>query len=259
MENMLLVGLSRQMTLERQLDVVANNVANINTTGFKADRSLFEEYLRSPAHEDNFVPADRRVSFVHDRATFHDFAAGPSEQTKNPLDIAIDGNAFLVVQTAAGERYTRDGGLQINNQGQLVTASGDAVLGTSGPIVFQPTDKAINIAPDGNITVVEGTGRTNSVRGKLRLVNFADAAEAREGRRQPLLRGPGHRRPARHHLARPPGLHREVERQFRPRNEPHDRDHAHLHAYLGDAAAAARPAPNRNRETRRRSGITLKE
>ena len=100
MENTLLVGLSRQMTLERQLDVVANNVANINTTGFKADRSLFEEYLRSPAHEDNFVRADRRVSFVQDRATFHDFAAGPSEQTKNPLDVAIDGNAFLVVQTA---------------------------------------------------------------------------------------------------------------------------------------------------------------
>jgi flagellar basal-body rod protein FlgF len=166
MENMLLVGLSRQMTLERQLDVVANNVANINTTGFKADRSLFEEYLRSPAHEDNFMRADRRVSFVHDRATFHDFAAGPSEQTKNPLDISIDGKAFLVVQTPAGERYTRDGGLQINNQGQLVTASGDPVLGTS--------DKAINIAADGNITVVEGTGRTDSVRGKLRLVAFAD-------------------------------------------------------------------------------------
>ena len=50
MENTLLVGLSRQMVLERQMDVVANNVANINTNGFKADRSLFEEYLRSPAH-----------------------------------------------------------------------------------------------------------------------------------------------------------------------------------------------------------------
>ena len=167
MENMLLVGLSRQMTLERQLDVVANNVANINTTGFKADRSLFEEYLRSPAHEDNFVRADRRVSFVHDRATFHDFAAGPSEQTKNPLDVAIDGKAFLVVQTPAGERYTRDGGLQINNQGQLVTASGLPV--------FQPTDKQINIAADGNVTVVEGTASVDSVRGKLRLVSFADA------------------------------------------------------------------------------------
>src|SRR6267378_559775 len=66
MENMLLVGLSRQMTLERQMDVVANNVANVNTNGYKADRSLFEEYLRSGAHEDNFVSRDRAVSFVQD-------------------------------------------------------------------------------------------------------------------------------------------------------------------------------------------------
>src|ERR1700716_4560311 len=146
MENTLLVGLSRQMVLERQMDVVANNVANINTNGFKADRSLFEEYLRSPAHEDNFVRPDRRVSFVQDRAPFHDFAAGPSEQTKNPLDVAIAGYGFLVVQTPAGERYTRDGSMQINNQGQLVTTSGNPGLGTNGPIVFQPTDPAISLA-----------------------------------------------------------------------------------------------------------------
>jgi flagellar basal-body rod protein FlgF len=175
MENTLLVGLSRQMVLERQMDVVANNVANINTNGFKADRSLFEEYLKSGAHEDNFVRSDRRVSFVQDRASFHDFAAGNTEQTKNPLDVSIDGGGLLVVQTPAGERYTRDGGLQINNQGQLVTAGGNPVMGTSGPIVFQPTDKQINIAADGNVTVLEGTGRTDSVRGKLRLVSFADA------------------------------------------------------------------------------------
>jgi flagellar basal-body rod protein FlgF len=163
------------MTLERQLDVVANNIANINTTGFKADKSLFEEYLRSGAHEDNFVGRDRRVSFVQDRATLHDFAAGPSEQTKNPLDVAIDGNAFLVVQTPAGERYTRDGSMQINAQGQLVNAAGAPVLGTSGPIVFQPGDKNINIAADGNITVLEGVNRIDSVRGKLRLVSVPDS------------------------------------------------------------------------------------
>lgn len=174
MENTLLVGLSRQMVLERQMDVVANNVANINTNGFKADRSLFEEYLKSGAHEDNFTRSDRRVSFVQDRASFHDFAAGNTEQTKNPLDVSIDGGGFIAVQTPAGERYTRDGGLQINNLGQLVTAGGNPVLGTSGPIVFQPTDKQINIAADGNVTVLEGTGRTDSVRGKLRLVSFAD-------------------------------------------------------------------------------------
>jgi flagellar basal-body rod protein FlgF/flagellar basal-body rod protein FlgG len=174
MENTLLVGLSRLVVLERQVDSVANNVANINTNGFKADRSLFEEYLRSPAHEDNFLSSDRRVSFVQDRASFHDFAAGNTEQTKNPLDVSIDGSALFVVQTPAGERYTRDGAFQINNQGQLVTAAGNPVLGTSGPIVFQPTDKQINIAVDGNVTVLEGTGRTDSVRGKLRIASFAD-------------------------------------------------------------------------------------
>jgi flagellar basal-body rod protein FlgF len=175
MENSLLIGLSRQMTLERQMDVVANNVANINTNGFKADRSLFQEYLMSGAHEDNFVGKDRRVSYVADGSTFKDFTQGPTEQTKNPLDVAIDGGGFLVVQTPAGERYTRDGGLQINNQGQLVTAAGNPVLGTSGPIVFQPTDKDVNIAADGNITVLEGVNRIDSVRGKLRLVSFAQA------------------------------------------------------------------------------------
>ena len=62
-----------------------------------------------------------------------------------------------MVQTAGGERYTRDGGLQLNNLGQLVTAGGNPVLGTSGPIVFQPTDHDINVSPDGTITVQEGT------------------------------------------------------------------------------------------------------
>ena len=91
--------------------------------------------------------SDRRVSFVQDRATFHDFAAGNTDLTKNPLDVAIDGRDFSSVQTPAGERYTRDGSLQINNQGQLVTAGGNPVLGTSGPIVFQPTDKEITSPP----------------------------------------------------------------------------------------------------------------
>jgi flagellar basal-body rod protein FlgF len=172
MENTLLIGLSRQTVLERQYDVVANNVANVNTTGFKADRSLFQEFLRTGAHEDNFVGSDRRVSYVQDRATFRDYSQGATEQTKNPLDLAIDGSGFLAVQTPAGERYTRDGSLQINNQGQLVTVAGNPVLGTAGPIVFQPADHDINISPDGTITVLSGIARTDSIRGKLRLVSF---------------------------------------------------------------------------------------
>jgi flagellar basal-body rod protein FlgF len=175
MENTLLVGLSRQMTLERQLDIVSNNVANVNTNGFKADRPLFQEYLSPKAREENFKYSDRRVSFVADGGAFRDYTRGPTEQTKNPLDVAIDGNAFLVVQTPAGERYTRDGGLKINAQGQLVTASGDAVLGTGGPIVFQPNDQDVTISGDGGVSVREGANRVDSTRGKLRLVSFADA------------------------------------------------------------------------------------
>jgi flagellar basal-body rod protein FlgF len=173
MENVHLIGLSRQVTLERQLDVIANNVANTNTNGFKADRSLFEEFLGTRARDTAFIGRDRRASFVQDRATFHDFSRGPTEETKNPLDVALDGDAFLVVQTPAGERYTRDGNLQINAQGQLVTSSGHQVLGTGGPIVFQPTDRDINIAADGNVSVREGISITDSLRGKLRLASFA--------------------------------------------------------------------------------------
>jgi flagellar basal-body rod protein FlgF len=179
------------MTLERQMDVVANNVANVNTNGFKADSSLFEEFLNSGAHEDNFVGGDRRVSYVQDRGTFKNLSQGPTEQTKNPLDVAIDGGGFLVVQTPAGERYTRDGGLQINNQGQLVTAGGNPVLGSSGPIVFQPTDHDVNIAADGNITVVEGVNHIDSVRGKLRVVSFADAQKLLKEGSNLYSAGPG--------------------------------------------------------------------
>ena len=173
MQNALLIGLARQMTLERQMDVIANNVANANTNGFKADHSLFEEFLNSNAREDNFVGSDRRVSYVQDRGTFRDMAQGSLDQTKNPLDAAINGDGMFVVQTPGGERYTRDGSFQIDNQGQLVNASGYPVLGNNGPIRFQQTDKQIGIASDGTITVLEGTNRIDSLRAKLRIVNFS--------------------------------------------------------------------------------------
>jgi flagellar basal body rod protein FlgG len=80
----------------------------------------------------------------------------------------------MAVQTPAGERYTRNGALQINNIGQLVTSEGFQVLGESGPIVLQPTDRDISISEDGTISVREGDNvKTESERGKLRLVGFA--------------------------------------------------------------------------------------
>jgi flagellar basal-body rod protein FlgF len=176
MENALLVGLSRQVALSRELDVVANNIANINTNGFKADGAVFEEFIGKVARSGNMEGRDNRVSFVRDRATWIDMSQGTIERTGNPLDVAIVGKGFLAVQTPNGERYTRNGALQVNNIGQLVTSEGYQVLGESGPIVLQPKDRNVSISKDGTISVREGEdAATESERGKLRLVNFAQA------------------------------------------------------------------------------------
>jgi flagellar basal-body rod protein FlgF len=173
MDNASLIGLSRQIALHRELDVVANNIANLDTTGYKADGSVFQEFLMPLARAGSFQAPDQRLSFVQDRATWHNFTPGPTRQTGNPLDVAIDGDAFLVVQTARGERYTRNGSLQINASGELVTSTGDRVLGDGGPIQFQSTDNNISINPDGTITAREGANAaSDSARGKLRLVRF---------------------------------------------------------------------------------------
>jgi flagellar basal-body rod protein FlgF len=170
MQNTVLVGLSRQVALARELDVVANNIANLNTSGYKADGSLFEEYLSSAARADQ---TGSRVSFVRDRGMWHDMSQGAVERTGNPLDVAVDGSGFLVVQTPRGERYTRNGALQINNNGELVTSEGFQVVGESGPITFQNGDRDITINNDGSIRVREGaSATTDSSRGKLRLVDF---------------------------------------------------------------------------------------
>ena len=172
MENTLLVGLSRQIALRRELDVIANNIANIGTTGFKAENVLFEEHLARGARVDHFpAPQDRRVSFVLDRETRTNLAQGPLSHTGNSLDAAIDGDGFFVVETPQGERYTRAGGFAINTAGELVTPAGYRVLGNAGPIVLDPADTEITIALDGTVSTHD------EERGQLRLVRFEDASQ----------------------------------------------------------------------------------
>jgi len=165
MQNAVLVGLSRQMALARELDVVANNVANLNTTGYKADGSLFEEYLSSAARTGQ---SGGRVSYVRDSGVWHDMSAGPIERTGNPLDVAVDGNAFLVVQTPNGERYTRNGHFGLDASGQLVTSNGDAVQGDGGAITITPDDGDVHIAQDGTVS-----GKNGQI-GRIRVVDFAN-------------------------------------------------------------------------------------
>jgi flagellar basal-body rod protein FlgF len=181
MENTVLVGLSRQVALHRELEIVANNVANLNTTGFKSDGALFEQYLMPVARDNGFIGADSRLNFVQDRATWLDLGQGPIQQTGNPLDVALEGNGFLVVQTPRGERYTRNGALQINNNGELVTSEGFQVFGESGPITFQNSDRDVTINNDGSIRVREGASATaDSSRGKLRLVDFQNPQQLKK-------------------------------------------------------------------------------
>jgi flagellar basal body rod protein FlgG len=158
MENALLVGLSRQMALSRELDIVANNIANIDTTGYKADNAAFSQFLTSGARDNEFSGNDRRISFVQDRASWLDLSPGAVQHTGNPLDVAIDGKGYLVVQ--------------ISGSGQLVTSEGDQVIGNSGPITFQLTDHDVTISLSGIITVREGAGTADSPRGQLQIASF---------------------------------------------------------------------------------------
>ena len=171
MENALLIGLSRQMALSHELDVVANNIANVNTTGFKADNASFSEFLMTKARDNDFGGKDKRLSFVQDRNTWIDLSQGALERTGNPLDVAIDGKGYLTVQTPRGVRYTRNGSLSINATGQLVTSEGDQVIGAAGPITFQVGDHDIAISGSGIITARDSTS-TDTPRGQLQLATI---------------------------------------------------------------------------------------
>jgi flagellar basal-body rod protein FlgF len=143
------VALSAQIALQKQLDIVANNVANANTTGFKADRTLFQSYVERLA-----VPGNS-IAFVQDRATYIDRTEGPIQTTGNPLDVAIKGDGYLAVTAPEGTLYTRDGHLQVGPDGTLEDDRGRPVLGAdSQPIQFPSTNfSQPQIKADGTLTV----------------------------------------------------------------------------------------------------------
>nr|WP_323013223.1 flagellar basal-body rod protein FlgF [Devosia sp.] len=171
MGNAQLISLSRQMALQRQMDVVANNMANLNTTGFKAEQLLFEEYIMPVARDKDFPRLDQPLSYVQDWATVHDMSSGALVQTGNALDVGLNGEGFFAVQTPAGERWTRSGAFQLNATGQLVDLNGNPVLGEGGPIQFGPQESDITIAADGSIS------SSADVKGRLRMVEFANVEE----------------------------------------------------------------------------------
>lgn len=172
MENSLVVGLSAQIALRRNMEIIANNLANSSTAGFKRETPLFEELLTPVDSPD---AATSEIAFVRDWGVLRDMRPGTFEQTGSALDVAVEGNGFLVVNTAAGERYTRDGHLKLNEQGRLVTADGDSVMGDGGEITIPPGENDIKIAQDGTVSTRQGTA------GRLRVVSFLPGQLNKEG------------------------------------------------------------------------------
>ena len=160
MENPGYIALSRQMVLRRQMDVLAHNLANLTTPGYRGESMLFVEHLQrtEPTEE---------IAFVRDLATYRDLKAGPLNHTGNPLDLAIRGEGYFTVETDEGPRYTRAGSFTLDAAGRVVTSEGLPVLGESGAPLVVPTDAAaLQVARDGTVSTDQGEV------GRIRPVSF---------------------------------------------------------------------------------------
>lgn len=153
------IVLSSQMALETQMDVIANNIANQSTPGYKAEEIDFSQYVQADGTESD--------SYVQTTGTSRDLRQGPLSKTGNLLDVALQGPGFIEVRTPTGTEYTRDGQFQLDAQNEIVTSQGYPVLTSGGqPIVLPAGTTAVTIARDGTIS----NGKVTL--GQLGVVNF---------------------------------------------------------------------------------------
>jgi flagellar basal-body rod protein FlgF len=156
------IALSGQSGRDQELAVMANNIANMSTPGFKAERMMFSEYL---ANE----PGGKQVSYVAQAGNNHDMSQGPLNHTGNPLDIALSGDGWLAVTTPTGTSYTRSGHFQLDPQGEIITSNGYLLQGDGGaPIVLPNGADGLTISADGTVGTQQG------VIGHIPVVNFAN-------------------------------------------------------------------------------------
>lgn len=163
MPNGIYSAMTGALAQEQHMDILANNLANGSTNGFKGVQATFKE-LMDETREGAANETQRHV--VLD-STFTDFSQGPLQHTHNKLDVSIQGEGFFVVDTPDGPGYTRNGAFMLNDQRQLTTVSGELIQGTSGPIEV-PDGAVININQSGAIT----SGPLEI--GKIRIVKFED-------------------------------------------------------------------------------------
>lgn len=169
MDNSLLVSLSQQLAAYRAMDVIANNIANASTPGFKRETAKFEEYV-THVRPSETQQGPQALSFVKDAGVVRDLGQGEMTSTGASLDFAINGKGFFAVQTPNGMRYTRDGHFSLNQDGQLVTSDGYAVQGDGGNITITPDDGNVSVGPDGTISSILN-GASNQI-GKLQVMSF---------------------------------------------------------------------------------------
>ncbi|MEQ9491133.1 MAG: flagellar basal-body rod protein FlgF [Alphaproteobacteria bacterium] len=169
MENGIYIGISRQAALRRQMDVVANNLANVNTPAYRAERMVFNEFLMKPSQDKT------GYSYVQDVGQYRSTENGPITQTGNDLDIALNGDGYFVVDTPLGERYTRHGRFQLDAEGFVVNTEGHRLLTNAGPIQIPPQTTSIEINGDGSVSTEAGP------LGTLQVVTFEGDQELRRG------------------------------------------------------------------------------
>lgn len=169
MDRALYVAMTGAQAVMAAQRAVTNNIANASTTGFRAELHATEQYQVTG----DGLPS-RIASTVRDSG--YNASQGMIEATGNPLDVAVRGRGWIAVQAPDGsEAYTRAGSLKITQQGQLVTASGEPVLGDGGPIAVPPSDH-VEIAADGTVSIVPQGQAANTLAtvGRLRVVDADD-------------------------------------------------------------------------------------
>jgi flagellar basal-body rod protein FlgF/flagellar basal-body rod protein FlgG len=152
------------------LDTIANNLANASTVGYRTQHNVFSSVLEQAGGATGSDVNQAINNFGLLSGTSLDETQGALQKTGNPLDVAIQGSGFFVVQTGGGnEMYTRNGSLQVSSKGQLVTQEGDPVMGAKGPITLPPG--TVSISPDGTIS------SNGAVAGKLKVVDFPEGTQ----------------------------------------------------------------------------------
>ncbi|HEY4743940.1 MAG TPA: flagellar basal-body rod protein FlgF [Desulfuromonadaceae bacterium] len=179
-------ALSGNITAMKRLEVISNNLANANTPGFKKDKMSFESMLNVPENRPAVPDGTTADPLLQKNSVYVDYSPGPVAQTGNPLDLAINGDGFFVVNTPNGPAYTRQGNFRMSVDGTLETVDGYPVMGQAGPIKIQGSKVAIdgqgvvNVdgVPAGTITVVDFPKPYNLIKGEGTLFTPANPQAA---------------------------------------------------------------------------------